>query len=143
ADDHFQRIAARFYKGFPLYQVHLGSYILRVRPRFQEGTLVEIALRFRERASSNEVDPVIYKQLRFGLKTLSARFGKPDKTLLRIPDIDPRDFKDGGRVPTHQWSRGDRSAQLVLWRDGFTYGAEIVLAEKHARVPAQSPADAF
>ncbi|MFA9462135.1 hypothetical protein [Thiohalorhabdus methylotrophus] len=142
-DEHFRRIAARFFQGFPLYEVTLGGYQLYVHPRFQDGKLVEIALQFRDQASPNDVGPVIHDQLRFALDTLQTRFGEPDRTFLEIEEIGPRDFENDERVVTHQWSRKNRVAQLLLWQEGFTYGAEIVLAEEHAREPQRSPAEAF
>lgn len=142
-DDRFRSIAGRSYKGFPLYAVTLGGHELRVRPEFQEDRLVEIALRFREQASPNDVDPVIHPQLRFALGTLSSRFGEPDEEHLVIADIDQRDFSDGERIPTHTWRRGERRAQIVIWRDRFTYGAEIVLAEGRRASAEDSAAEAF
>jgi hypothetical protein len=142
-DDRFRGIAGRSYKGFPLYEVTLGDHELRVRPEFQEDRLVEIALRFREDASPNDVEPVIHPQLRFARGTLSSRFGEPDERHLVIENIDQRDFSDGERVPTHTWRRGERRAQIMIWRDRFTYGAEIVLAEGQRASAEDSAAGAF
>ena len=142
-DDRFRDIAGRYYKDFPLYEVTLGGHELRVRPEFENDRLVEITLRFREHASPNDVGPVIHEQLRFALGALSARFGDPDERHFAIDELDRRDFRDGGRVPTHTWRRNDRTAQLVLWRDRFTYGAEIVLAEGRIKSREESAGGAF
>ena len=143
SDDHFRAIAGRSYKGFPLYEVALGGHELRVRPEFKEDRLVEIALRFRENASPNDVEPVVHPQLRFARGTLSSRFGEPDERHLVIENIDQRDFSDGERVPTHTWRRGERRAQIMIWRDRFTFGAEIVLAEGRKASAEDSAAEAF
>ena len=143
SDDHFRRIAGREFRDFPLFELTLGGRELRVRPVFQEDRLVEIALRFRRDASANDVGPVLHDQLRFGVETLSGRFGDPEHTHLAIDKIDQRDFTDGGRVPTHEWNRGERTARLVLWQERFTYGVEIVLAEQGADSQGDSAAGAF
>ncbi|MFP4561524.1 MAG: hypothetical protein ACLFRB_05645 [Thiohalorhabdus sp.] len=143
ADEHFRRIAARHFEGFPLYEVTLGDHEFHVHPRFQDDRLTEITLQFREQASSNDVDPLIHEQLAFGLSTFSARFGEPDQEFLEPREVAPRDFEEGDRVVTHQWTQGERVAQLLLWRKGFTYGTEILLAEQSAREPEKSPAEAF
>ncbi len=142
-DNHFRPIAGREFRGFPLYEVTLGGHELRVRPVFREDRLVEIALRFRRDASANDVGPVLHDQLRFGVETLSARFGEPDRAHFVIREIDRRDFVDGERVPTHEWVRGERVARLMLWQERFTYGVEIVLAELRAENQGESAAEAF
>ncbi|KPV40665.1 hypothetical protein AN478_05765 [Thiohalorhabdus denitrificans] len=142
-DEHFRRIAARHFEGFPLYEVTLGSHEFHVHPRFRDDRLAEITLQFQEKASSNDVDPLIHEQLAFGLSTFRTRFGEPDQVFLEPREVAPRDFEEDDRVVTHQWTQGERVAQLLLWREGFTYGAEILLAEQSAREPEGSPAEAF
>ena len=142
-DSHFRRIAGRFHNDFPLYEVTLGDYELRVRPEFSDDRLTEITLRFREQASPNDVGPVVLPQLRFARDTLAARFGEPDERHLVIDELDRRDFSDGERLPTHSWRSDERRAQVMIWRDRFTYGAEIVLAEGKRASEAGSAAGAF
>ncbi|HKL77472.1 MAG TPA: hypothetical protein VJ985_03780 [Gammaproteobacteria bacterium] len=142
-DNRFRRIAGRFHNDFPLYEVTLGEHELRVRPAFTNDRLTEITLRFREQASPNDVGPVVLPQLRFARDTLTARFGEPDERARVIDELDRRDFRDGERVPTHSWRRGERRAQVMIWRDRFTYGAEIVLAEGRRASEEGSAAEAF
>lgn len=141
--EHFRRIAGRFTDGFPLYETTLGEHELRVHPTFEEDTLVEIALRFREHASPNDVAPIIRPQVRFAVTALSGRFGEPNRVPVPVDRIEPGTFEDGGRVVTHQWRRGKRLAEVVLWRDRFTLGAAIVLAEQHTRDTGSSASEAF
>jgi hypothetical protein len=142
-DDRFRRIAGRFTDGFPLYETTLGDHELRVHPAFQDGTLVEIALRFREHASPNDVDPIIRPQVEFAVGALAGRFGEPDRVPIPVDQIEPGVFQDGERVVSHQWRRGKRLAEVALWRDRFTFGAAIVLAEQHTREADTSASEAF
>ncbi|HKJ71468.1 MAG TPA: hypothetical protein VKA55_06915 [Gammaproteobacteria bacterium] len=142
-DDRFDRIAGRHYKDFPLYDTTLGGHEMRVRPTFEDGKLVEIELRFRQIVSPNDVTPVIRDQVRFAVDALSQRFGEPDRQPIPVERIDPRVFEDGGRVVSHQWRRGQRLAEVDLWRERFDFGAAIVLAEQHTREQADSAAEAF
>lgn len=144
-DQHFRRIPGRHYSGFPLYEVQLGEYQLRIRPIFADGQLAEITLRFRQTASPNDVTPVILDRLRFGLETLTARFGPPDQVHLHLASLDRRDFRERQRVLTHEWLREERRAGLALWQDGFTYGAEIILAlhNQSGSSTVDSAAEAF
>ena len=142
-DERFQRIAGREFQGFPLFQTTLGEHRLRVRPTFTEGRLVKIALRFRETASPNEVDPIITGQLRFARDALSRRFGAPDRTPIPLEGLDRRDFRRGESLVSQAWQRGERYARIMLWREDFTHGAEIVLTEEAPSDPAQDAAEAF
>lgn len=142
-DERFRRIAGRFTEGFPLYETTLGEHELRVHPTFQDGTLVEIALRFRQHASPNDVAPIIRPQVRFAVKALSGRFGEPENVPIPVAEIEPGSFEDGNRVVSHQWRRGKRLAEVALWRDRFTLGAAIVLAEQHTRESGSSASEAF
>lgn len=142
-DDRFRRIAGRHYQDFPLYETTLGMHELRVRPDFQEGALVEIELRFREQTSANDVAEVIRAQVRFAVGALSGRFGEADRTPIPLAEIEPGVFEDGGRVVSYQWRRGKRLAEVALWRERFTYGTAIVLAEQHTREETDSAAEAF
>jgi hypothetical protein len=142
-DKRFQRIAGRSFEGFPLFQTRLGEHRLRVRPTFTEGRLVKIALRFRETASPNEVDPLIIDQLRFAAQALSTRFGEPQRTPIPVQGLDRRDFRRGESLVSHAWQRGERHARLMLWRDGFEHGVDIVLAEHREPKAGESAAEAF
>ena len=142
-DDRFRRIAGRHFRGFPLYETTLGNHELRVRPTFEDDRLVEIELRFQEHASPNDVAEVIRDQVRFAVEALSGRFGQPDTVSVPADRIEPGSFEDGARVASHRWRRGDRLAEVVLWRERFTYGAAIVLAEQNSRGEADSAAEAF
>ena len=142
-DDRFQRIAGRHFRDFPLYQASLGDRLVRVRPTFQDGTLVEIELRFRREASTNEVSTIVRDQARFAVATLSGRFGEPDRTAIPVAEIVPNTFRDNEQVVTHQWQRGERLAEVALWRDGFNHGVAIVLAEQHTRNQHDGAVGAF
>jgi hypothetical protein len=142
-DDRFRRIAARHFRGFPLYETTLGDREMRVRPTFEDGTLVEIELRFRRHASANDVAEVIRGQVRFAVGALSGRFGAPDRVAVAVAEIDPGVFSDGEREVSHQWRRGERLAEVALWRERFDYGAAIVLAEQHTRDAGSSASEAF
>lgn len=142
-DDRFQRIAGREHQGFPLYQTTLGDHRLWVRPTFTEGRLVRIALRFRETASPNEVGPTITGQLRFARDALAARFGEPDRVPIPIEGLDRRAFRRGDSLVSYAWQRGERHARLMLWREDFTYGLDIILAEHRERGAAESGTEAF
>ena len=142
-DDRFQPIAGRAFQGFPLYQTSLGEHRLWVRPTFSEGRLVRIALRFRATASPNDVDPLITGQLRFARDALAARFGEPDRVPIAIAGLDRRAFQRGKSLVSHAWQRGERHARLMLWREEFTYGLDIVLAEHAERGASESAAEAF
>lgn len=142
-DDRFRRIAGRHFRDFPLYHTSLGDREVRVRPTFQDGLLVEIELRFRRQASTNEVSSIIRDEARFAVETLSSRFGEPERTAVPVADIVPKTFRDNGRVVTHQWQRGKRLAEVALWRDGFDHGVSIVLAEQHIREQGGGAVGAF
>ncbi len=142
-DPRFQRIAGRFHEGFPLYKVTLGEHELGVRPEFLEEHLVRVELRFRQEASPNNVDPLIRNQVRFAASTLTGRFGEPDTVRIRASEIVPGSFEDGGQVVTHRWRRGQRIAEIALFRERFTHEVAIVLAEGNPEARIESPAEAF
>ncbi|MEF8793077.1 AI-2E family transporter [Thiohalorhabdus sp.] len=142
-NDRFQRIAGRYFQGFPLYHTSLGKREVRVRPSFQDDLLVEIELRFRREASTNEVSSIIRDQALFAVETLSRRFGEPDRTAVPLSEIVPKTFRDGEQVVTHEWQRGERLAEVALWRDGFEHGVAIALAEQHTREQGDGAVEAF
>lgn len=142
-DERFQRIAGRHFQGFPLYQTALGEHRLRVHPTFSDDHLVSIALRFRETVSPNDVNPVIRDQLRFAAGALSARFGEPDRVPIPAQGLDGGDFRRGASLVSHAWQRGERHARIMLWREGFEHGVDIVLAEHREQGTGEGAAGAF